>query len=214
MRARYLSQAEIDKLAQFMTPEAWLPLRVAFATGLRVGDVVALKRWNLRDNGIVYIAQKTSKAGFAPCPRGLLEAMRAQIRGGFCFPAKRKRGHITRQAVWARVKRACKLAGIDCEGVSPHSFRKSFAVELLRKTDLHTVQEALQHSSEFVTEQYAFSDWSTGENAFLSVKRCDIPLIIGQILPYIERAVDKALERLYNEGGAISKGVTDGKGKQ
>ena len=207
MRARYLTQAEIDKLAQFMTPEAWLPLRVAFATGLRVGDVVALMGWNLREDGVVYVAQKTGKAGFAPCPRGFLEAMRRQMRGGFCFPAKRKRGHITRQAVWSRVKRACTLAGIDSAGISPHSFRKSFAVELLRKSDLRTVQEALQHSSAYVTEQYAFSDWSTGENAFLSVRRCDIPMIIGQILPYIERAVDKAVENLYNCGGASTKGV-------
>lgn len=200
MRARYLSQAEIDRLQAHMSSEAWLPLRVACATGLRVGDVVALRVWNLRDNGIAYVAQKTGKAGFAPCPPSLVSAMYKQSRYGFCFPAKgKKRGHLTRQAVWARVKRACELAGVDDRGVSPHSFRKFFAVDLLSKSDLDTVREALQHSSVYVTEQYAFSDWSTGENALLSVKRCDVPMLIGQILPLLEKLVDKAIEKRYNE---------------
>lgn len=103
------------------------------------------------------------------------------------------------------MKRACKLAEVDPRGVSPHSFRKYFAVDLLSKSDLHTVQEALQHSNIYVTEQYAFSDWSTGENAFVAVKRCDVPMIIGQILPHLEKLVDKAIEKRYNQGTEISE---------
>lgn len=199
MRARYLSQEEIDRLSAHMSAEAWLPLRVACATGLRVGDVVGLRVWNLRENGIAYTAQKTGKRGFAPCPSALVWAMFKQSKWGYCFPSKQKKTHITRQAVWARVKRACELAEIDPRGVSPHSFRKFFAVDLLSKSDLHTVQQALQHTSVYVTEQYAFSDWSTGDNALLSVRRCDIPMIIGQILPLLEKAIDNALEKRYNE---------------
>lgn len=202
MRARYLSQAEIDKLSAYMPRDCWLPLRVACVTGLRVGDIVGLRVWNLRGNGIAYVAQKTGKAGFAPCPSSLIESLWRNQRYSYCFPsARKKRGHITRQAVWARVKRACELAGVDPNGVSPHSFRKFFAVDLLSKSDLHTVQEALQHSNVYVTEQYAFSDWSTGENALISVKRCDVPMIIGQILPILEKLIDKALEKRYNGCG-------------
>lgn len=200
MRARYLCQAEIDKLSAHLPAECWLPLRVACATGLRVGDIVGLRVWNLRSNGIVYTAQKTGKEGFAPCTPALIQALWRNQRNSYCFPTRRKkRGHITRQAVWARVKRACELSGVDARGVSPHSFRKFFAVDLLSKSDLHTVQEALQHSSVYVTEQYAFSDWSTGENALLSVKRCDVPMIIGQILPLLENIIDKALKKGYND---------------
>lgn len=199
VRARYLSQSEIDKLSAHMSSEAWLPLRVACVTGLRIGDVVGLRLWNLREKGIAYTAQKTGKAGFAPCPSSLIWSMFKQSRWGYCFPSAKRRGHITRQAVWARVKRACKLSGIDPTGISPHSFRKFFAVDLLSKSDLHTVQEALQHSSVYVTEQYAFSDWSTGENADISVKRCDIPMLIGQILPILEKLIDKKIEKRYNQ---------------
>ena len=200
MRARYLSQAEIDKLSAFMTADAWLPLRVACATGLRVGDVVGLRVENLREDGIEYVAQKTGKWGFAPCAHGLILTLQKNARWGYLFPSRtKKHRHITRQAVWARVKRACELSGVEARGVSPHSFRKFFAVDLLSKSDLHTVQEALQHSSVYVTEQYAFSDWSTGENAFLSVKRCDVPMIIGQILPLLENMIDKALQKRYND---------------
>lgn len=201
MRARYLSQAEIDSLSAVMSSAAWLPLRVACSTGLRVGDVVRLRGWQVRENGVVFCAEKTGKWGFAPCSASLARTLRKGIAArDYVFPSKTKRkAHITRQAVWARVKAACKKAGIDARGVSPHSFRKFFAVDLLSKSDLHTVQEALQHSSIYVTEQYAFSDWSTGKNALLSVKRCDVPLIIGQILPLVEKLVDKAVQNLYNE---------------
>lgn len=205
MRARYLSQAEIDRLAAVSTPEMWLPLRVAASTGLRVGDVVTLQRWQLRADGIVYCAQKTGKWGFAPVSPSLVRTLWRHCRGVWVFPARGGRGHITRQAVWARVKRACKRADVDARGVSPHSFRKFFAVDLLARTDLETVKKALQHSDVYVTELYAFSDWSTGDNALLSVRRCDIPLIIGQILPLLEGAIDKALEKRYNNAEAISK---------
>ena len=205
MRARYLSQEEIDRLASHMPTDLWLPLRVACVTGLRIGDVVNLRVWNLRENGIAYKAQKTGKEGFAPCPKSLVWRLFINSRWGFCFPSKKGRKHITRQAVWARVKRACELAGVDPRGVSPHSFRKFFAVDLLCKTDLPTVQRALQHSSAYVTEQYAFSDWSTGEKAQLSVKRCDVPLIIGQILPLLEEAIDKAIAKRYNDSGRDTK---------
>lgn len=199
MRARYLSQAEIDKLSAVMKSADWLPLRVACATGLRVGDVVKIRTSDLSGGGVSYVAEKTRKAGFSPCPEHLLRQMRKNARLGWCFPSKKGKGHITRQAVWARVKRACEKSGVSADGVSPHSFRKFFAVDLLNKTDLRTVQEALQHSNVYVTEQYAFSDWSTGSNADLSVKRCDVPIIIGQILPLLEKLIDKAFEKRYNE---------------
>ena len=205
MRARYLSQAEIDKLASVMRGGEWLPLRIACATGLRVGDVVKIRTSDFGNGGVFYVAEKTGKAGFAPCPEYLIKQMKKNARGGWCFPSTSKGKHLTRQAVWARVKKACKLAGVSPDGVSPHSFRKFFAVDLLSKTDLHTVQNALQHSNVFVTEQYAFSDWSTGENASLPVTRCDIPMIIGQILPLLEKLLDKALEKRYNEIAKIPK---------
>lgn len=205
MRARYLSQEEIDRLSAVSTPEIWLPLRVAASTGLRVGDVVSLQRWQLRGDGVVYRAQKTGKWGFAPLSHTLARTLQRRCSGVWVFPKKLGRGHLTRQAVWSRVKKACERAGVDPRGVSPHSFRKFFAVDLLARTNLETVKNALQHSNVYVTELYAFSDWSTGDNALLSVKRCDIPIIIGQILPILEEHIDKKLKILYNKVEAISK---------
>ena len=68
------------------------------------------------------------------------------------------------------------------EGISPHSMRKVFAVELYREKGFRAVQEALQHANCATTEIYSFADWSTGENADLPLKRKDLQLIVKLVL--------------------------------
>lgn len=63
------------------------------------------------------------------------------------------------------------------EGVSPHSFRKCFAVDVYHRDGIKAVQEALQHARMDVTEIYALSDWMTGEEADKPLLRQDIVLI-------------------------------------
>lgn len=162
---------------------AWLPLAVSLETGLRVGDVVKLRRANLQPDGLHYRAQKTGKAGKAKISSGLRKQLEAGRKGKWLFPSPYKSGaHITRQCVWARVKRACKAQNIDPEGVSPHSMRKVFAVELYRDRGFRAVQEALQHSNGATTEIYSYADWSTGKNADAALTRKDLQLIVKMVI--------------------------------
>ena len=173
---------ELKKLHSVLAGEAWLPLWVSLETGLRVGDVVKLRKQNLQSDGLHYQAQKTGKKGVAKISDELRRELNKR-RGKWIFPSPYKKGkHITRQCVWARIKRACELAEVDSKGVSPHALRKVFAVELYREKGFREAQAALQHNSAATTEIYTFADWSTGENAELPLKRKDMQLLVKMVI--------------------------------
>lgn len=182
MKSKYIETTELKKLRAMLAEEAWLPLWVSLETGLRIGDVVKLRKQNLQTDGLHYKAQKTGKNGVAKISAELRKEL-SRRRGKWLFPSPYKAGkHITRQCVWARIKTACKKAGLDPDGVSPHSLRKVFAVELYRQKGFQAVKEALQHNNAATTEIYSFADWSTGNNSELPLKRKDLQLIVKMVL--------------------------------
>lgn len=182
MKSRYIDTVEAKKIREAMSGEEWLPLWVSLETGLRVGDVVKLKPGDLRQDGLHYRAEKTGKRGTAKISSALRKELQKR-KGKYIFGSIRsKSGHITRQAVWQRVKRAGERSGISLEGVSPHAMRKAFAVELYRKKGFKAVKEALQHTNSATTEIYSFADWDTGENGELPLKRKDLKLIVRMVL--------------------------------
>lgn len=181
MKSKYLEISEVEALREHLRQSAWLPLWVALETGLRVGDVVKLRVSNLKADGIHYKAQKTKKNGVAKISAELRKYLNK--KGKWLFPSPYKKGeHITRQCVWSRIKKACERAGLSAEGISPHSLRKVFAVELYREKGFKAVQEALQHSNGATTEIYSFADWNTGSSAELPLKRKDLQLIVKMVL--------------------------------
>lgn len=181
MQAKYLEREEIEKIREVMSEERFLPLWVSLETGLRVGDVVAIKCRNVKEDGIHFRAQKTNKFGIAPISVALRKRLRKS--GTWLFPSpKDPKKHITRQAVWQRIKAAGKRAGLDLRGVSPHAMRKVFAVELYREQGFAVVKKALQHNNNATTEIYTFADWTTGENANIPLRRKDLALIITKCI--------------------------------
>jgi integrase len=168
MRAAYLDERTVRRLARRARSEsAWLPFAVALETGLRIGDVLALQRVNVRPDRVDFIAAKTGKVGSAAISSATSRALIESARGTrWCFPSVRKKGHhLTRQAAWYRVKAACKRAGIDSRGISPHSYRKTFAARALKQTrDIELVRALLQHEKLSDTCLYAFSPHWTGKD--------------------------------------------------
>ena len=182
MKSKYIETEDVALVRDSMTAEAWLPLWVSLETGLRIGDVVKLRRANLKADGLHYRAEKTGKTGVAEIGASLRAELSTR-RGKWLFPSPYKKGeHITRQCAWARIKAACRRAGLDASGVSPHSLRKVFAVELYREKGFKAVQAALQHRNAATTEIYSFADWSTGESAELPLKRKDLQLVVKMVL--------------------------------
>lgn len=203
MRSKYIETTELEKLRAMLAEEAWLPLWVSLETGLRIGDVVKLRKQNLQSDGLHYKAQKTGKNGVAKISAELRREL-AKKRGKWIFSSPYKKGqHLTRQAAWARIKSACKRAGVNPDGVSPHSLRKVFAVELYREKGFKAVQEALQHRSAATTEIYSFADWSTGENAELPLRRKDMQLLVKMVIEALGESREFVKE---NKGKRTKKG--------
>lgn len=139
-----------------LTPSNRLVCRVCLQTGLRVGDVVSLKTRDLKGQFWI-VESKTKKRRRVNLPRELLDQIRAQAGEVWAFPGRKPGQHRTRQAVWADVKRAAKAFRIR-QNIAPHSFRKVYAVDLLRRCgDVKRVQRALNHSDCATTMVYVMA---------------------------------------------------------
>lgn len=159
MQAQFISREAWGLLLPHMTPSNALAIAVSLETGLRIGDVLRLRVSHLLDNGFYYVSCKTGKSGFAECGKEILALLRKNARDGICFPSRK--GSVSpfrsRQAVWQDVRKAASRLGLTVH-VSPHSARKTFAVDLYHKKGISEVQKALQHSSPHVTNLYALAD--------------------------------------------------------
>jgi integrase len=144
-------------------PANALVCEVCLATGLRIDDVLDLRTKELAKTMTV-TEQKTRKKKRVTLSADLLKRLQAQAGKYYVFEHRDDvRKHRTRQAVYLDIKRAGKCFRLPLT-LSPHSLRKAYAVELLKKTgDLEKVKKALNHDNEVVTMIYAFSDIYTAE---------------------------------------------------
>lgn len=157
MTTEYLLHRELGHVLAALTPSNALVMRVCLHTGLRLGDVLALRTVELAPQFWIR-EKKTGKSRRVNLPRPLLDAVRAQAGAVWAFPGREPGTHRTRQAVWKDVKRAAKAFRLP-QNVAPHSARKVYAVELLDKYgDIRRVQRALNHSNPAVTMIYAMAD--------------------------------------------------------
>lgn len=157
MKTEYLLDREVDLVLSALTDTNRLVMRTALHTGLRIGDVLALTPDRLQPHFWV-TEQKTGKARQVGLPEPLLSDLKKNAGKYWVFPGRNPRKHHTRQAVWKDVKRAAEAFRLR-QNVAPHSARKVYAVDLLRKYgDIGKVRRALNHSNDSVTLVYAMAD--------------------------------------------------------
>lgn len=157
MQTEYLLKQEVDGVLRVLTPRNAIIMRVALHTGLRIGDVLALKTEQLKSRFWIQEA-KTGKARQVGLPEPLLSDVLHQAGEVWAFPGRKPGKAQTRQAVWKDVKRAAKAFRLP-QNVGPHSARKVFAVDLMDKYgDIDRVRRALNHGSVSVTLIYAMAD--------------------------------------------------------
>lgn len=157
MRTEYMLNREVDLVLAALTPANRLVMRVALHTGLRLGDVLALKSARLQPHFWV-TESKTGKRRQVGLPEPLLSDLRAAAGKVWVFEGRSPEKHRTRQAVWKDVKRAARAFRLPAN-IAPHSARKVYAAELLeRYGDLDKVRRALNHSNDAVTMIYAMAD--------------------------------------------------------
>ncbi len=157
MTTDYLLQREIDNVLSVLTPGNAMVMRVCLHTGLRISDVLNLRTEQLAPR--FWITEgKTGKRRQIGLPQPLLNDLKKCAGTYWAFEGVNPKKHRTRQAVWKDVKRAAGAFRLK-QNVSPHSARKVFAVDLLKKYgDIEKVRRALNHSSIAVTMIYAMAD--------------------------------------------------------
>jgi integrase/recombinase XerD len=145
-------------------------LEVLYACGLRVSELVNLKRSNLYFNeGYITVVGKGDKERIVPIGSDAVKFLnlylehdrnKGKIAKGFDdFVFLNNRGKaITRIWIFLIVKDLCERAGIK-KNVSPHTFRHSFATHLIEGgADLKVVQDLMGHESITTTEIYTHLD--------------------------------------------------------
>ena len=157
MTTEYLLDKEVDRILAALMPQNRLIFEVILHNGARISDVLALRTEQLKPS-FWYTEQKTGKRRRMGLPEPLLREIKAQAGKVWAFPGRDGKGHKTRQAVWADVKRAQRAFRLP-QNVGPHSARKVYAVKLMeRYGDIERVRRNLNHSAKSVTAIYAMAD--------------------------------------------------------
>ena len=130
MKTEYLLNREVEHVLAALMPVNRVIMRVCIHTGVRIGDVLALRTDQIRRRFWV-TEQKTGKRRIVGLPEHLLLDMRKIAGKKYVFEHKNDpERHRTRQAVWKDVKRAA-VAFRLLQNVAPHSVRKVYAVDLM-----------------------------------------------------------------------------------
>ena len=132
---------------------------------MRVSELVGLKMEDLnREGGFLRVTGRGGRQRLTPMGKEALywldryiqEARPHFLRGRlspFLFPGRGGQGHLSRQAVWLKIRKYARDAGLPA--IHPHTFRHSFATHLLEGgADLRTVQILLGHANIVTTQIY------------------------------------------------------------
>jgi integrase/recombinase XerD len=145
-------------------------LEVLYSSGLRVSELVALKRNHVyKDVGFIRVIGKGNKERLVPIGKSALKHVGLYLEHSrvhvpvqpdfenFVFLNRRGKS-LTRVMIFTIIKKLVEKIGLK-KKVSPHTFRHSFATHLLEGgADLRAVQEMLGHESITTTEIYTHMD--------------------------------------------------------
>ncbi len=145
-------------------------LEVLYSSGLRVSELVELKRANVYfDLGFLRVVGKGNKERLVPIGRDAMKFLKIYLdeirvhipvqKGFEGYVFLNRRGKKTsRVTVFLMIKSLAAKIGLK-KGISPHTFRHSFATHLIEGgADLRAVQEMLGHESITTTEIYTHLD--------------------------------------------------------
>jgi integrase/recombinase XerD len=156
-----LSPEEVARLLEAAPgPKYKAALSAAYAAGLRVSEVVALKVSDIDSERLLLRIEqgKGRKDRFAMLSPQLLELLRDWYRiarpAVWLFPGRDPILPLTTRQLARTVHAAANMAGIK-KRVTPHTLRHSFATHLLeQKTDVRLIQVLLGHAKLDTTMLY------------------------------------------------------------
>ena len=158
---KYLAESEVDALlaAAARTPVAQAALEMLYSTGLRVSELLGIRRHALIGSPDTLIVRgKGGKERMVLLSRPARDAAAALIAGTdgpFLFAGRNPSRAMTRQGLGLVLKQVALEANLDPARVSPHVLRHSFASHMLaRGADLRSLQILLGHADIATTQIY------------------------------------------------------------
>jgi integrase/recombinase XerD len=135
-------------------------------TGLRIRDVVTLRKDHIKSNRLYLRTAKTGTHVFCPLPIAVTDALKAfEAPGDYYFWTGVSKPRSAASVYQESLRTLFDLAGTP--RITAHLFRHTFATELLTAgTGLETVAELLGHSSTKVTEKH-YKHWVKDRQAKL-----------------------------------------------
>lgn len=140
-------------------------LELLYATGLRVSELVALKRQAVaKGPQFIVVKGKGGRERLVPVSQKASQAVAAYLaalrqeeapESPWLFPSHGESGHLTRQHFGFELKGLAAETGLSAAKVSPHVLRHAFASHLLAGgADLRAVQQMLGHADISTTQIY------------------------------------------------------------
>ena len=148
-------------------------MTLLYASGMRVSEMMSLPIDAVKgDPNMILVTGKGSKERLVPISKlaqiaikKWLEKRKLLLKDNntpyyglnskYLFPSNSKKGHLTRQWLFKKLKKWASLAEIDPTKISPHVIRHAFATHLLANgADLRVIQTLLGHADLGTTEIY------------------------------------------------------------
>lgn len=166
MRSEWVPHETINHVLMALMPANRLAIEVSMRYGMRIGDVLSMRREDVAKGRFSYKEMKTGKSRRISLRESLQQRLLAQSGRVYVFEHRTDwKRHRTRQAVYKDIRRASKAFRLY-EHVSPHSARKIYAVDAYKRYgDLNRVKALLNHSDEAVTMIYALADGLNAKKA-------------------------------------------------
>jgi len=162
------AEARIERLegkARFKAKRLYCLLELIYATGLRVSELISLKRQAIaKGPQFIVVKGKGGRERMVPVSQKAFAAVQAYLAAlseerdddtPWLFPSHGDGGYLTRQHFALELKALAHEAGLSPEQVSPHILRHAFASHLLAGgADLRAVQQMLGHADISTTQIY------------------------------------------------------------
>lgn len=164
----FLTQAEMERLIENIPLDEPLGIRdraiieMLYSTGVRIGELVQLNVYDVRDNRQILIKGKGNKERIVFLGDYAIESLRRyleEVRPKLIRDIREKALFLSRfgtRLTCRSIERMMEKYGIQLgKDISPHTIRHSFATHLLENgADLRAVQELLGHSDLSTTQKY------------------------------------------------------------
>lgn len=150
VRVYAIDKAKQEQFRSRLDYKYRLIYEIGVATGLRVTDIVGMKKKILLTREPTIRERKTNKSNRIYIPKKLRAELMQYSAGHkeYIFESNSsKEGHVTRQAVWKHFKKVAKSLEIDVN-VGTHTMRKTKVRNLAEKGKSYTyIKNKLNHSN-------------------------------------------------------------------